>query len=428
MRMLLLLLFVPLIHAETIQELADADHLRVRVWVAPEQPVATQQVMLNIEIAVDKWFTGGTRIGRFDIPGAIVLQREQLAVNSTRRERGTTWAVQLWQLTIYPQQPGAYRVPPIELKLKVAGHESFNVAGTLTTEPAEFTAVVPEPLTDVATWLATPGLRVTESWSRDDALLEPGDALVRTVRFEGEALASMMLPRLTADEIDGLEVYAKPPRLEDRSNRGSYLAIREDTLTYMMVRPGDYVLPALSFSWWDLEDEVVRTVDLPERVFTVEGELPVEAAPTEEVGAAEPDYRLWAGVLIAAIAAFVILRHIGRSTKQPARAHAEPTAKPPSERELRAAFRKACRRRDKAKALACLYRWLDHAHPRGYEGAVRAWLGSHEAEFDRLTESLFGAKPVSEPDLGRLADHLIAAATTSAQHAARAELDFRLNP
>ena len=64
------------VSAQTVEELRDADKLRMRTWIEPDKNiVAGQQLNLFIEIATDKWFSGGTRIGRFEVEGAIVLQR-----------------------------------------------------------------------------------------------------------------------------------------------------------------------------------------------------------------------------------------------------------------------------------------------------------------------------------------------------------------
>ena len=109
-------------NATTIEELQQADKLSIRTWVEPhENIIARQQVNLLIEIATDKWFSGGTKISAVDIKDAIVLQREKFSVNSSRYEQGTSWTVQEWTLAVYPQRAGAFEIPEITGQVSIAG-------------------------------------------------------------------------------------------------------------------------------------------------------------------------------------------------------------------------------------------------------------------------------------------------------------------
>ena len=50
--------------ANTIAVLQQEDKLRIKAWLEPEDNIiARQQIKLQIEVATDKWFSGGTRIG-----------------------------------------------------------------------------------------------------------------------------------------------------------------------------------------------------------------------------------------------------------------------------------------------------------------------------------------------------------------------------
>ncbi|MDJ0842073.1 MAG: BatD family protein [Acidobacteriota bacterium] len=401
----------PALHAETLEDMVAAGHLKLRTWVSPDKDIVTgQQVTLNIEIAVAKWFRGGTRIGRFDMADTIVLQRDQLAVNSSRREGRNTWAVQKWSLSLYPQKTGRYEVPPVELKLKLAGWETSLVEGKISTEPVAFETMDPEPLKGRTDWLAAPSFSITEAYSRDDETFKPGDALQRTVNFEAPDLVSMMLPAMIADPVEGLAVYAKPPRLEDLNNRGNYTARRTETITYMMEKPGSYTLPELSFTWWDLRESAVKTITLPERSFTVEGELPVE----EEAVTPEPEKTGWTreqwlraiGILVAALFLLLLIRGFVRML---ARRPAKPRKQPPAIdiNALRHDFIQACHAGDHQQALSCLYRWLDHDPGNRYKGSIRMLLTSESdqelaRDFDALTQKLYGGADTG-PDLNRFA-------------------------
>ena len=87
--------------ATTVEELLDTNRLQLRSWLLPAQKIVPgQQIKLNIEIATDRWFTGGTRIKIPEIPGLVILQTDDFASNSSEQRRGQSWVVQRWSLEI----------------------------------------------------------------------------------------------------------------------------------------------------------------------------------------------------------------------------------------------------------------------------------------------------------------------------------------
>lgn len=84
--------------AQDIQEMQRSNNVELLAWVgkqgsdaeskeAPKFSV-NEQVILYIEVATPRWFTGGTRIGSVEIPNVIAKQRNQLATNYTERKGG----------------------------------------------------------------------------------------------------------------------------------------------------------------------------------------------------------------------------------------------------------------------------------------------------------------------------------------------------
>ena len=98
--------------ASSLQSLMSEDRLRLKAWLTPETDIVVgQEVRLTLELATPRWFAGGTRFALPEIRNVIVLRRNQFATNFSRREGGATWVVQQWQLELYPQAVGQFRVP-----------------------------------------------------------------------------------------------------------------------------------------------------------------------------------------------------------------------------------------------------------------------------------------------------------------------------
>ncbi len=352
--------------ATTLLELREADKLRINTWIEPvENIIARQQVKLQIEVATDKWFSGGTRIGHFEIDDAIVLQRDQFAMNSTREEEGKTWTVQQWTLVIYPQRSGSFDIPPIPLALSIASENLETIRGDTKTAPLVFSARQPEDLRGKQDWVATTRFEVSDSFDKVIDSLKPGDALQRSIRITADNLPAMMLPSATIANIPGIAIYAKPAQLNDKVNRGEYLAERNQEITYVFENSGEFELPAETFYWWNLETGAVEVITLPAQSLVV-ASLGGRQAP-EQPAATQTDYAerlkgipmIYKAIAIAAVLLIAVTWLIRKWVSAYVARHSSAIAAPTGSELLKQA-NKACRQNNHEKALAYLYQWLDY--------------------------------------------------------------------
>ncbi|TNH96001.1 BatD family protein, partial [Aeromonas sobria] len=114
-----------------------ATQITLKSWLkdqpAEHGPYAVnQQITLYLELATNRWFTAGTRISQFELPGVMVKQRSDMATNFTQRQDGETWSHQRWELSLYPQQSGQFEIPAIAVRATVARPEGGSRQITLT--------------------------------------------------------------------------------------------------------------------------------------------------------------------------------------------------------------------------------------------------------------------------------------------------------
>ncbi|RLQ21823.1 hypothetical protein DWB85_11090 [Seongchinamella sediminis] len=261
--------------------------------------VPGQYARMVIEIGTSTWFTGGTRIRLPEVPGLVILQTEQFAANASETRDGTTWVLQRWTIDLYPQRPGEFRVPAMELSLQVNGGDLGNISGSATSPPLAFSVSLPAALEQAEFWVASPDYTVTQTVDRELDRLEPGDAFERRITFRAEDVPAMMLPALNADGQDGLAAYPAPPVLDNSSNRGQRVASREQSISYVAEQPGRYVLPAEEFFWWDTRDETLKVLSIPALEVTVTGQA---AAPVESSSPLP-----WRTLALAALAPLVVM-------------------------------------------------------------------------------------------------------------------------
>jgi len=399
----LLLLFAGTAPAgQTLETLKQAGRLKLKVWVEPtEHIIARQQVNLQIEIATDRWFSGGTRIGRFEIADAIVLQRENFAINSSRNENGESWAVQQWTLAVYPLRSGVFDVSEIPLQLSIAGENLEAIEGEIKTPGFSFIASIPAPIDSGVHWIATPRFSIEDSFDKDGNEFKPGDALTRTIKMSADNLPAMMLPEIGADNIDGVAVYSQPPRLADRVNRGDYIAERSQTFSYVFEKPGEYQLPERTYFWWNLESRSYESIKLEAHVFKV----------TDTIGHAESDAKSSVGLFIEYRPLFIKLTlgllaivllwfFIQRYRKQHSQQYGNQAHL--TESSLRKRFMQACTNNEAEQAVGLLYKWLDlYADNQEFTASVRERLHKiHNNEllviFNQVLQSIYGPDYASE--------------------------------
>jgi len=344
----------------SIDQLLADGRLQVRTSVQPDAgAVVTQQVELVIEIATDRWFAGGTRIGLFAVDGALVLRRKSFATNLTRRIKGQTWTVQQWTITLHPQRGGVFLVPAISLELAIAGDDGRPVRGKATTLPLRFTAEIPAALAGLSPWVATSRLQVEENFDRELENLVPGDAITRRVMIEAEDLPALLLPALVIDKVEGLGVYPQQPRLDDINERGVVRGTRREEVTYIIEQEGRFEFPPQTFYWWDTSLGVVQRHTLPALTIQTAGYAAAAGENTSSADEVEQPTsvfaRVWLlgpGVALLGLLLWYRARHLPpeRQTSRPA---------PLTARELERQLIRYCQRGETGPALAALYHWLD---------------------------------------------------------------------
>jgi hypothetical protein len=95
--------------------------------------------------------------------------------------------------------------------------------------------------------------------------------VTRTVSVSVTEALSIVIPPLRPDSIDGLSLYADPPRVDDQGGeRGeTRVGSRVERLTYVARDPGDYTLPAVAIAWWNTVANRLERAELPPIRFTV---------------------------------------------------------------------------------------------------------------------------------------------------------------
>ncbi|MGP8306914.1 BatD family protein [Vibrio sp. YIC-376] len=268
-----------LVYAQDIHDLQRSNDVEIKAWVGkasseeenrtPPNFVVNEQVIVSIEVATPRWFTGGTRIGTVEIPDVIAKQRNQLATNFTERKGGQTWSRQRWEVTLYPQTSGDFVIPPVAVGVQVSDPDGKNVSGTLYTPPLNFTASLPSGLlSDNTSWFAATNVDVKQEWETSGESLKVGDAITRKITITAQDSLSVLLPDLLKGEsTTNYQAYSQPHRLTDKQTRGDYQSTRTEESVYVIQQGGELTLPAFEFHWWNSKTQQLESMVIEGKSF-----------------------------------------------------------------------------------------------------------------------------------------------------------------
>lgn len=385
--MLFLLLLPSPVHAtEGLGTLVRDGRLRVTTRIAQTQmPLyVTQSVTVHIEIATQGRFNGGTRIRGMQVSEAIILPPPAFAVNATRTVDGKQWAVQTWSLTLYPLKEKKYLLPALSLDVELVDREGLARRGVLHTKPQTFTAQLPPNAAEKEPWLAAENVTLTSTLRGPTENLEKGAAVIRTIEVEAEGVPGMMLRELASFPISGLALYPDAPEVGTASNRGSRLGWRRQRTTYIVQKPGRFLLPEYTLNWWNIHTAQWEQATTPAQIIQTKGIAP--SAPlikaTRNLDAGPSSYGVWlwllgGGSLLGALIVFILVPSMKK--RKPFQFVAQ--------WNVRRRTRMAVSKGKTLYAIRLFYQWYDQYGESQKSPSVRA--RTDNADFDALMERGF---------------------------------------
>ncbi len=271
------------VYNEQLASLYEQDNVKLNAWLshASSDIAVHEQVILNIEVMTDTWFTKGTKVHRVEVDNAVVLPISSFAVNSTVRIDGKVYSSQLWEIVLYPLQSGEYQIPPVALEIGVK-LGSNSVEGVVMTKALSFNAHKPSAnMTSDQKWLTGTEARLKEKWtlvSQNESSqgleeqLSVGDAITREITLSAHDTISALLPETTTlpDTLTSqFLVYPESTQYRDDEQRGVRQAQRIEKVTYIVNKAGRVTLPAVRVFWWDSTSQQQKTLVLQERSWEV---------------------------------------------------------------------------------------------------------------------------------------------------------------
>ncbi len=305
----------------------QATDIRVVAGISEEgAALVGQRRTYFIEVQTDTWFTGPIEITPPSLDGLILVQLEAFGINGTSRIEGTTYTTHRKEFALFALNPGSLIIPPGTVKAKVAdpGNPAISFEGK--SPGANFTAAMPPGVEEGEFFLTTPSLRVEATWDRDPGKGSVGDAFQRTISMTAEDIMGMVFPPVPDVKIAGVRVYRDPPLVDDLTGRGGLVGSRSEILTYVFEKSGQYVLPAITLSWWDEKNSELKVERIPETTFLItplDGLDPVAETDGTSIGSDSGFLVEWGIPILSLVGLAVGAFLLGRLVRRRATASAD---------------------------------------------------------------------------------------------------------
>jgi len=334
---------------------------RVRISIDNSQSYwVGQKIPFYIDLLSPGFFSGTPKFDLPEISGVLVMKIPERPVMGTEEIEGHSYTKQRHEFVLFSQRPGQIDIPAFTVRFGIssqAGAGPKEIA--LKTSPLTLTPNIPPGAEKLASIISTRDLEVTESWNPAPKDAVTGDAFTRTVTFQAPDTPGMAFAPITELNIYGIGIYAEAPVVNAQMERGDFVGQRTEKVTYVMESAGKMTIPSITFHWFDIASETVKTEKLPEVVFNVKAAIMRQSSGKPAMGGALNMFFVILFVLMAITVAVLwrcrsYLAAYLKSWQEIQKA---------GESHYFKQFSKACRNDDPHSALKTLMAWLDRVNP-----------------------------------------------------------------
>ena len=258
------------------QQKDDAD-IYIEAQVSSTHPYVQSQVIYTLRL----YRAVPTANASLDEPqvadGDAVIERLDEDKNYETRVNGKRYSVVERKYAIYPQSSGTITISPVKFEGRVAP-DTFSLLDpfgprprTVVRESAPVTLnIKPVPAGFTGShWFPAKHVTLTEEWSLDPPAFKVGEPITRTLVLTADGQTASQLPELPQWVPAGFRSYPDQPQLKDDKNRNGIVGSREEKTALIPNQPGDYVLPAITIPWWNVNTGKMEQATLPQRRITV---------------------------------------------------------------------------------------------------------------------------------------------------------------
>jgi hypothetical protein len=244
-----------------------------------------RSIAINSASMTSPTFTGGD----------VIVEKLGEGRQYNTQKNGRTHVVEEHRYIFFPQKSGKLTVNPIQLTAQIG--ERNQAFGNLFSDPfgrnkSSIKRVRSNPITlqvkpipdsfHGKRWLPAHEMILTGKWSQNPPKFMVGEPITRTLTLMSDGIPAKQLPKLSNQKINGLKQYADQPEATDQVELSGIVGILQQKNAIIPTAEGSHTLPAIKIPWWDVDEDRLKTAQLPEVTFS--------AAPADQTIAPTPQH------------------------------------------------------------------------------------------------------------------------------------------
>ncbi|MGI9401001.1 MAG: hypothetical protein ACR2O0_07090 [Rhizobiaceae bacterium] len=279
------------------------ENVRVTAELEETEAIVGQPLTLRIKILVPTWMTKGAEFPNLEVPGVMVRLPQRSGGPISETIDGETWSGVSRGYNIFPLEAGTFNIPGQEVTITYADPETSKpVTEKIKFDGVSFKGVLPDAAKQLDPPIIAKGFTL-EQKIEGETELNAGDAITRTLTAKINGTTPVLIPALTpSSDEEQVRAYTSEPIVTESENRGDLSGSRVEKTTYVAQKAGPTTIPAVDFSWFNIDTNQIETASVPETKLSVAEGV---ASSSQELDVAE--FAKW----LAWFAAVAILAALG---------------------------------------------------------------------------------------------------------------------
>jgi hypothetical protein len=262
--------YIVLLFLAIISPIVAQPNTFVRTSVNAKIVKVKQPFELKISVYTPTWFTSAPNLDNIVIPGALTIKKDR-AQSTFEVIENVRYTILYFQFFVFPLKHGELVIP--ELFLSYATPEQGDFIGKDVERKTKPLALKVDSLDkgrSLNNWLVATSYNVSQSWNKDLTKLKVGDVVERTITTNATGTLAALIPSSDTLSVDWGKAYYKTPTLKTEIVEGNIRSRRTEFITILIEKPGEYVVPEQSFSWWNPGNKRLYSKSLSERKIIIE--------------------------------------------------------------------------------------------------------------------------------------------------------------
>lgn len=284
--------------------------ITITVKNAQTDPVSgLQDVFLETEVSKESAFVQEQIIITYRLyfnRSVDSLDREELNIDSARIEELPTvkfqkvvnqkpYGVAEFRYAVFPDASGVIKIPEKVWTVRTTDQANtrafpFGNSGRFKLHRVKTDALnievnpKPDDYPLDQPWLPAKNVSISDQWSRPSSEFVVGEPITRTVVIKAAGVSSEQLPPVVnTSNTDQFKFYPDQPNQENNVETDGVVGTRTESVAIVPQQAGELTLPEVSVTWWDTDEQAIKTATLAAQKVFVQAGAAAQASATQAI-------------------------------------------------------------------------------------------------------------------------------------------------